>query len=207
MRRFTFLPLAALVLLAACDSSSPDALTEGVQTFDAVVTSADGTSYRIAGSSDALGADDVLGGGFVTFTRDDTVRTGTALGLRLVSDDKTEAFRMAGFLSDDVELGTAYPIGLPVHKLRNRRAAPIDHFKAAYHFRGDDDRMHALGTEGTITFTALTDDTLEGTFAFDAVVLKRRHANADSTAERETVRVEGTFATARAEKRNRGGNR
>ncbi len=207
MRRSTLLPLAALFLFTACDSADTDSLAEAAQTFEATVTSADGTTQSISGSTDALSADGVLGGGFVTFTRDDTTKTGTAVGLRLVSDDRTQAFRLAGFLSDDVTLGTAYPIGLPTERLRRRRAAPIDHFKAAYHFRGDEDRTHALGTDGTITFTAMTDNTLEGTFAFDAVVLKRRSAAADSSAARETVSVEGTFSVERAERTPEGDRR
>ena len=203
MRRSTLLPLAALFLFTACDSADTDLVAEVAQTFEATVTSADGTTHAFSGSTDALSADGVLGGGFVTFTRDDTARTGTAIGLRLVSDDRTQAFRLAGFLSDDVALGTAYPIGLPTEKLRQRRAAPVDHFKAAYHFRGDEDRTHALGTDGTVTFTAMTDEMLEGTFAFDAVVLKRRDAAADSTAERATVSVEGTFSVERAERKRK----
>lgn len=208
MRRFSFLlPMAALFLFAACDSADGTDLAEVAQTFEATVTSADGTTVAFSGSTDALTSDGVLGGGFVTFTRDDTTKTGTAVGLRLVSDDRTQAFRLAGFLADDIALDSAYPIGLPTEKLARRRVAPVDHFKAAYHFRGDNDRTHALGTDGTITFTAMTDDLLEGSFAFDAVVLKRRNAATDSTAERETVSVEGTFSVERAERKRKDNRR
>ncbi len=203
MRRLSLLlPLAALFFIACDSTDAIDTPIEVAQTFQATVTSPDGTSQSFSGSTDALAADGVLGGGFVSFTRDDTTRTGTALGLRLTSDDRTQSFRLAGFLSDGVTLGTAYPIGLPTERIRRRRAAPIDHFKAAYHFRGDDDRTHALGTDGTITFTNMTDDALEGTFAFDAVVLGRRTAS-DSTATRQTVSVEGTFSVERAERKER----
>jgi hypothetical protein len=192
--------LPAALLLAACDASAPDS-ADVAETFEVRLTSSDGTTYAFTGASDALAADETLGGGFVSVSRDDTVRTRTALGLRLVSDDRTQSFRLAGFFSDGVQTGVAYPIGLPAKRLRERRVAPIDHFKAAYHYRGDDERTHALGTNGSVTFTHVTDDVLAGSFAFSAVVRGSRSVDDSGAVSRDTVQVQGTFAVDRAERR------
>lgn len=192
--------LPAALLLVACDTSAPDDLA-AAETFDVRVVSSDGAAYAVSGAADAVPADETLGGGFVSFSRDDTVRTTTALGLRLVAADRSASFRLAGFLSDDVQVGEAYPIGLPTERLRERRVAPIDHFRAAYHTRGEGSSEHALGYDGTITFTEATDDLLAGSFAFSAVVAGSRSVGGDGAVSRDTVRVEGTFAVERAERR------
>ena len=157
------LAVCALLAVAACDTSAPVETAEAG--FQAEVRGA--FSRTVEGDA----AVDSLSGRGVVADLGIEAHGQTITALRLGAPDADDTFYVIGTTLGALTPGT-YPI-------RGARTSPQDpdrrRFTVLYRYDGgrSEGGGAALSTSGTLTVTAVTDDEIAGSFAFDAQIIDR----------------------------------
>jgi hypothetical protein len=190
------LALAALLLLAACDSSSPEGSDLlAARTFEATVTTS--SAQRSLTGSALPQLDDDRSGVFGTFTLGDSSDV-TLTTIELSADDSDEVIVFVGLTADAIVEGETYAIGFA----QDEDEGPDDPIVAlggfnrfiAGHVAGADQRTTvSLGDDGSVTITEATADVLSGTFRFET----RTTFGPDGFRQTDPMTIEGRFRTDR----------
>ena len=145
-----------------------------------------------ARSVQGAAAEDSLGGVGAIVDLGMNVPAEAITALRLQGDGGDNTFYIVGTTEGDLVPGT-YPIERAGHYSFD---ADRTRFVVLYRY-DDDNRSVAFSTSGTFTVTAVTDDAVAGSFAFDALILDEDVKDEDAEPD---LSVEGDF---RAEMRRR----
>ena len=171
--------LLAFLLVAACDASDP--APPAAAGFEAEVRGAFERTVRGEAAVDSLAGVGVN----VELGLDAHGQTITAL--RLGARDADDTFYLVGTTVGPLVPGT-YPI-------QNAAQSSLEldrtRFVAVYRYaEGADGRGSALSQSGTLTVTAVTDDEIAGSFAFDALLFDQNIKDPDAEPD---LSVEGAF--------------
>ena len=177
--------LLAFLLVAACDASDP--APPAAAGFEAEVRGAFERTVRGEAAVDSLAGVGVN----VELGLDAHGQTITAL--RLGARDADDTFYLVGTTVGPLAPGT-YPIQnaaqSPLELDRTRFVAVYRYADGAEGAEGADGRGSALSQSGTLTVTAVTDDEIAGSFAFDALLFDQDIKDPDAEPD---LSVEGAF--------------
>ncbi len=209
--RISSLLIAATLLLAACDSSSPDAdvpLVEATaNTFEARAVTASSERALEGSASPDLGDRSGLFGSFAIGRGGDT--TAILTTIELTTNDEAETLVFIGITDAIPVVGQKYAIGFTRGGDQAADESTLgfsgaNTFISVYVTQSQAQSLLALGGDGSITFTEATDDVRVGSFRFQARTLV---ISADGARSAEPTTFEGTFRTDRRVTPDRDGSR